>query len=66
MLGEEMLVMASSSDIIIKIWKVFMDMSEEVECVGSIDTTCRMTCMSVWHCICFISLVNFVNVVCAT
>jgi len=49
MLGEGMLVTASSSDNMIKIWKVSTDMSEEVECVGSVDTTCRVTCMAIWH-----------------
>merc|ERR1712096_299941 len=24
------------------------DTSEEIECVGSVDTTCRVTCMAVW------------------
>jgi len=49
MLGERMLVTASSSDNMIKIWNVSTDTSEEIECVGSVDTTCRVTCMAVWH-----------------
>jgi len=49
MLGERTLVTASSSDNKIKIWNVSTDLSEEIECVGSVDTTCRVTCMSVWH-----------------
>jgi len=49
MLGERMLVTASSSDSMIKIWKVSTNVEEEIECIGSVDTTCRVTCMSVWH-----------------
>merc|ERR1719430_1021082 len=49
MLGERMLVTASSSDSKIKIWKVSTNVAEEIECIGSVDTTCRVTCMSVWH-----------------
>jgi len=49
MLGERMLVTASSSDNKIKIWKVSTDLAEEIECVGSVDTTCRVTCMALWH-----------------
>merc|ERR1712002_1311554 len=49
MLGERMLVTASSSDSMIKIWKVSTNVAEEIECIGSVDTTCRVTCMSVWH-----------------
>jgi len=49
MLGERMLVTASSSDSKIKIWKVSTDLAEEMECVGSVDTTCRVTCMALWH-----------------
>ena len=44
-----MLVTASSSDSMIKIWKVSTNVEEEIECIGSVDTTCRVTCMSVWH-----------------
>jgi len=49
MLGERKLVTASSSDNMIKIWTVSTDLMEEVEMVGSVDTTCRVTCMAVWH-----------------
>merc|ERR1711970_405237 len=49
MLGERMLVTASSSDSMIKIWRVSTNVAEEIECIGSVDTTCRVTCMSVWH-----------------
>merc|ERR1711909_68279 len=49
MLGERMLVTASSSDSMIKIWKVSTNVAEEIECIGSVDTTGRVTCMSVWH-----------------
>merc|ERR1719250_294810 len=44
-----MLVTASSSDSMIKIWRVSTNVEEEIECIGSVDTTCRVTCMSVWH-----------------
>ena len=49
MLGERKLVTASSSDNMIKIWTVSTDLSEEVEMVSCVDTTCRVTCMAVWH-----------------
>ena len=49
MLGERKLVTASSSDNMIKIWTVSTDLMKEVEMVGSVDTTCRVTCMAVWH-----------------
>lgn len=49
MLGEMMLVTASTSDNKIKIWKVGTDLSEEIVCVGSVDTSCRITCMTIWH-----------------
>merc|ERR1719341_2018059 len=46
---EKKMVTASSSDNMIKIWTVSTDLMEEVEMVGSVDTTCRVTCMAVWH-----------------
>merc|ERR1719233_2502388 len=49
MLGERMLVTASSSDSMIKIWNVSTNVAEEIACIGSVDTTCRVTCMSIWH-----------------
>eukprot|EP00092_Neocalanus_flemingeri_P008804 GFUD01009477.1.p1 GENE.GFUD01009477.1~~GFUD01009477.1.p1 ORF type:complete len:382 (+),score=87.60 GFUD01009477.1:57-1202(+) len=49
MLGERMLVTASSSDNMIKIWNVSTDVTEEIACVASVDTTCRVTCLAIWH-----------------
>merc|ERR1711915_632923 len=43
------LVTASSSDNMIKIWDSCTDASKEVTCVGSINTSCRVTCMTIWH-----------------
>merc|ERR1712083_529840 len=43
-------VTASSSDYKIKLWDVSQaHVSEHVECVGEVDTTCRDTSLTVWH-----------------
>jgi len=42
-----LLVTASSSDHMIKLWDL-SDVSQ-IECVGSVDTTCRITSLSTWH-----------------
>merc|ERR1711915_1038613 len=49
MLSDKYLVTASSSDNMIKIWDSYTDASKEVTCVGSINTSCRVTCMTIWH-----------------
>ena len=41
MLGERYMVTGSSCDNMIKVWNVSTDPTEEVECVGSIDTNQR-------------------------
>merc|ERR1712058_86968 len=43
----QLLVTASSSDHMIKLWDV-SDVSQ-ITCVGSVDTTCRVTSLSTWH-----------------
>lgn len=42
-------VTASSSDNMVKLWRVHTDAISEVECIGSFDTTCRITCMTTWN-----------------
>jgi len=42
-------VTASSSDNMVKLWRVHKDAISEVECIGSFDTTCRITCMTTWN-----------------
>merc|ERR1719188_1663470 len=45
-----LLVTASSSDHKIKLWDVSQaHVSGHVECVGEVDTTCRVTSLTVWH-----------------
>ena len=45
-----LLVTASSSDHKIKLWDVSQaHVSGHVECVGEVDTTCRVTSLAVWH-----------------
>merc|ERR1712183_196168 len=45
--GGPLLVTASSSDHLIKVWDV--SNLESVECVASVDTACRVTAMAIWH-----------------
>jgi len=47
--GAKYLVSGSSSDNKIKVWKVTTDANTEVELSGTVDTTCRITSMCVWH-----------------
>jgi len=47
--GGKFVVSGSSSDNMIKVWKVTTESNTEVELAGSIDTNCRVTCMCVWH-----------------
>jgi len=49
LLGENFMVTSSSSDNTIKIWNLSTDLSEDIVCVGSVNTSCRITCMTVWH-----------------
>merc|ERR1712227_686225 len=44
-----LLVTASSSDQKIKVWDVSRVETGQVECVGEVDTTCRVTSLAVWH-----------------
>lgn len=46
--GGALLVTASSSDHLIKVWDV-SNLENEVECVASVDTACRVTAMTIWH-----------------
>jgi len=46
--GGGLLVTASSSDHLIKVWDV-SNLESEVECVASVDTACRVTAMTIWH-----------------
>ena len=46
--GGPLLVTASSSDHLIKVWDV-SNLESEVECVASVDTACRVTAMTIWH-----------------
>jgi len=43
------LVSASSSDHMLKLWRIQTDANSEVRCIGSVDTTCRVTCLTSWH-----------------
>lgn len=43
------LVSASSSDGMLKMWRIFNDDDSETKCIGSVDTTCRVTCLTSWH-----------------
>jgi len=43
------LVSASSSDNMLKLWRIQTDTTSEVRCIGSVDTTCRVTCLTSWH-----------------
>lgn len=40
---------ASSSDHLLKLWRIHTDKTSEVECIGRVDTTCRVTCMTTWN-----------------
>merc|ERR1712071_115336 len=42
-------VTASSCDSAIKLWKVDTDRLSPVTLLGSVDTGCRITCMTAWH-----------------
>merc|ERR1712227_255583 len=46
-----LLVTASSSDHMVKLWDVsnLTSGQGEVDCVGSVDTSCRVTSLTVWH-----------------
>ena len=46
--GGGLLVTASSSDHMVKVWDV-SNLESGVECVASVDTACRVTAMTVWH-----------------
>ena len=46
--GGTLLVTASSSDHLIKVWDV-SNLESEVECVASVDTACRITALTIWH-----------------
>ena len=46
--GGALLVTASSSDHLIKVWDV-SNLESQVECVASVDTACRVTAMTIWH-----------------
>jgi len=43
------LVTASSSDHFIKMWRLKTDKDSEVTCIASVDTTCRVTCLTQWN-----------------
>jgi len=50
--GQDMgfvLVTASSSDQRIKLWRIRTDNDTEAQCIGDVDTTCRITCLTTWH-----------------
>jgi len=42
-------VTASSSDFMVKLWRVHLDTNSEVRCIGSLNTTCRVTCLTTWN-----------------
>jgi len=44
-----LLVTASSNDHMIKLWDVSQVETGQVDCIGEIDTTCRVTSIAVWH-----------------
>jgi len=46
-----LLVTASSSDHLVKVWDVasLQGGEREADCVGSVDTACRVTALTVWH-----------------
>ena len=44
-----LLVTASSSDHMIKVWDVSRLETGSVECVAEVDTTCRVTSLATWH-----------------
>jgi len=48
-LSDSLLATASTSDNMIKLWDLSGDLSTAVPCVASVDTSCRVTCMTVWH-----------------
>jgi len=43
------LITASSSDHLIKMWRLKTDKESQVTCIGSVDTTCRVTCLTQWN-----------------
>lgn len=43
------IITASSSDHFIKLWRIHLDSESEVKCIGSLDTTCRVTCLTTWN-----------------
>jgi len=44
-----LLITASSCDHKLKLWDVSRVETGEVECVGEVDTGCRLTCLTIWH-----------------
>ena len=46
-----LLVTASSSDHMVRLWDVssLLTADREAECVASVDTACRVTSLTVWH-----------------
>jgi len=49
LLSPTILVTASTCDTFIKVWKVDTDRLSPIKLLGSKETQCRVTCMSVWH-----------------
>merc|ERR1712080_743454 len=49
LLPPTVLVTASSCDTCIKLWKVDSDRLSRVSLLGSVETQCRITCLTAWH-----------------
>ncbi|XP_066539556.1 p21-activated protein kinase-interacting protein 1-like isoform X2 [Hoplias malabaricus] len=46
---EECVLVTASNDGFIKLWKLSMETPEEVRLLGQVNTTARLTCLSVWR-----------------
>jgi len=49
LLAHNILVTASSCDGHIKLWRIDSDRLSPVSLMGSVDTQCRVTCLTAWH-----------------
>jgi len=49
LLSPTVLVTASSCDTAIKLWRIDSDRLSEVSLVGSVETQCRITCLTAWY-----------------
>jgi len=49
LLSEQRIVTASSCDGCIKVWSIISDRVSPVSMLSSVDTQCRITCMTLWH-----------------